>query len=151
MFAPKAMIVRSNELVLHESKTVTERGSKFTGYITEIQSLNDVKAAYYKIRRMHGRANHIICSYRLTECVGPFNQDAIDDGEHGASRNMLDYMKKQELCNTALFVVQYFGGAKLGPTRFQCIMEVAKDAHHEMINHSFEQLAPGDQEIEAGS
>ena len=42
------------------------------------------------------------------------------------------------MSNTAVFVVRYYGGAKLGPSRFKLIMDAVKDAHEVMINTSFE-------------
>ena len=80
------------------------------------------------------------------QCVGSINQDAVDDGEHGAGRNLLNYLKKNNLYNTAIFVVRYFGGAKIGPLRYQIIIDVAKDAHHQMVNKSFAEIE--DQGIE---
>ena len=50
LFAPEQMIRRSNQLVIHEGKEIIERGSRFIGYITEVQDQNDVRAAYYKMR-----------------------------------------------------------------------------------------------------
>ena len=140
MFASKALIARSNQIVLHESKTVTERGSTFIAYMAEAQSMDDIRAAYIKMRRMHGQATHVSCAYRLTQCIGPINQDAVDDGEHGAARNLLHYLKAQDLFNTVIFVVRYYGGAKLGPSRFQIIMDVAKDAHNQLVNTSFTEM-----------
>ena len=51
---------------------------------------------------------------------------------------LLKYLKDQELLNTAVFIVRYYGEAHLGPDRFQIIMKVAKDAHDVMLNASFE-------------
>ena len=141
LFAPQKLIDRSNQIKIHEGKTLVERASSFTGYCVEVSSLEDIQAAYYKLRKMHGKATHIACSYRLTECAGPFNQDAIDDAEHGSGRSMLNYLKKNQLLNTAVFMVRYYGGAKIGPYRFQLINEVIKDAYEQMINTSFEEQA----------
>ena len=88
---------------------------------------------------MHGHAHHILRAYRLNGCNGPINQDCFDDGEHSASINMLQYLKKHELLNTAIFVVHYYGGAKLGPACFQLIVDAAKAAYEVMVNASFEE------------
>ena len=138
LFAPLPIIKRSKELCIHEGETLIENASKFIGYTVEVETIQDVNAAYYKIRRLHGRAHHVMCSYRLTECVGPLNQDNIDDGEYGGSRNILQYLKSQEILNTAIFVVRYYGGAHLGPLRFQLITDAAKSSHEKMMNTSFE-------------
>ena len=119
-----------------------ERASTFQGYITEVDSIKDINAAYYKLCRLHGKAHHIMCAYRLNNCQGLINQDCIDDGEHAASINLLQYLKKNSMLNTAIFVVRYFGGAKLGPSRFECIINAAKDAYETIVNTSFEQDDP---------
>ena len=139
LFAPQHIVQKAQQLCIHEGQQILERASRFQGYIVDVNSISEINTAYYKIRRMHGQATHVMCAYRLTACNGPVNQDCVDDGEHSASQNLLDYLKKQELLNTAVFVVRYFGGAKIGATRFQCIVNAAKSAYETMVNTSFDQ------------
>ena len=146
LFAPQSLIKRSKELCIHKGDKLVERASTFQGYITEVQSIQDINAAYYKIRCLHGCAHHILCAYQLPGCNGPVNQDCIDDGEHSASINLLQYLKKHELLNMAIFVVRYYGGTKLGPSHFQMIMDAAKSSYENMVNTSFEQEADPNQQ-----
>ena len=97
--------VLSNKLDIHEGKTIFERSSKFIGYAVEVENIKQVEAAYYKVRRMHGRAHHVTCGYKLTDTKNPVGLDGDDDREFGAFRNISDYIKSQKLMNIALFVV----------------------------------------------
>ena len=59
----------------------TEKGSEFTSYATKVRSKQDVEKAYKKMKIKFADATHIICSYRLDNPVGPYRQQAIDDGD----------------------------------------------------------------------
>ena len=123
-----------------QGKVFRDQGSVFCGFACEVNNIIDVESAYMKMRMEHGQASHISCAYRLMQCVGPYNQECVDDGEHGAARNMLSLLKKKKAFNTAVFVVRYHGGVNIGPDRFILIQEAAKSAYDALINSDFEAL-----------
>ena len=71
-----------------------------------------------------------MCAYTLNE-EDPekkvYSQDFCDDGEIGAARHLLKLLHDCELKNRVIFVVRYCGD-KLGPSRFDQILEAAKRA-----------------------
>ena len=137
--APYTYRKEADKMKLHEGETIQERGSTFIGYAVEVDNIEEVKKAYFKMKKMHGQAEHIACSFRLPGCIGPKGQDMLDDGEYGSARVMLQYMKNQQMVNIALFMVRYYGGVKLGPQRFAMMIQSVKSAYEILVNTSFEQ------------
>ncbi len=92
-----------------------EKGSKFYGYAFPIQQKEDVKQLLEEIREEHPKARHI-CSAFL---VGTGNEEyfiANDDGEpsNSAGAPILGQIRSNDITNTYIAVVRYFGGVKLG-------------------------------------
>ena len=56
------------------------------------------------------------------------SQDAVDDGEIGASRRMLQKMIDESYYNREVFVVRYHSGRNLGTARFKIILDIADKA-----------------------
>ena len=135
---PKQMKIIDNFKIV-SSEVVQERGSSFQGYAAEIMSIDEVKQMYLKMKKMHPTATHIAWAYRTVDCKGPKNQDCIDDGEHGSSRAILQYMKAHNIFNTVIFMVQYYGGVHLGPDRFPIFVSTAKAAYEALVNFQMDQ------------
>ena len=87
--------------------------SKFIGYLFEIQNLEEIKNILENLKKEHKKATHICYAYRF---LSPFSEKAVDDGEPSgtAGKPILNVLQKQNLQNTLLVVVRYFGGIKLG-------------------------------------
>ena len=75
------------------------------------------------MKQLFPDADHIIAAYIIRNGEG-----YQDDSEHGASLRMLKTLKDQEVQNTAVFVVRYYGGMRLGPSRHTKIQAVVLDA-----------------------
>ncbi len=91
-----------------------EKGSKFIAYLFPVVSDENIKNRMQEVRAEHSKARHHCYAYRL----GP-NGDierANDDGEPSGSAGLpiLNQIKSEELTNTLVIVVRYFGGTKLG-------------------------------------
>ena len=97
----------------YESLLEIERSS-FYSFLFPIEDENHAKRIIEEIRKKHPKARHCCYAYK----VGPF-QKSSDDGEPKgtAGRPLMDVLLKNELDNTLLIVVRYFGGIKLGAGR----------------------------------
>lgn len=97
----------------YESLLEIERSS-FYSFLFPIEDENHAKRIIEETRKKHPKARHCCYAYK----VGPF-QKSSDDGEPKgtAGRPLMDVLLKNELDNTLLIVVRYFGGIKLGAGR----------------------------------
>ena len=97
----------------HESEKIIEK-SKFLTYSTHVESEEDARVFIAKIRSMHSLATH--CCYAfIADKLGNL-QRFSDDGEPQGTAGVpiLDVLKNKKLFETAVVVVRYFGGIKLG-------------------------------------
>lgn len=112
--------------ILGDSKE--EQGSKFISYAVKVTKVEDVRAAYRKLRIKYADASHIISAHRLSPPNGPLNQEATDDGEHAGGRLLLHLLQDLDIVNVAVFIVRYFGGTHIGNLRFEIMENLAKVA-----------------------
>ena len=113
---------------LTEGKTVTKMRNKFTAYVASVYSITDVTDCYKQLVYRFPDASHIMCAYRILDPDLAHMQDAVDHGEIGAGRRMIDMMNEKEFNNKAVFVIRIHSGMNIGPTRFKIINEVAESA-----------------------
>lgn len=87
------------------------RGSRFLGWAGHAPSAEDALRAVARFRRHYPDASHHCFAYRIGD-----EMRSSDDGEPGgtAGRPILEVVLKRELDRTAVIVVRYFGGTKLG-------------------------------------
>lgn len=87
--------------------------SKFVGFAYNVDSIDDINDKLDAVGKLHSKATHICYAYILRS---PNLEKCSDDGEPEgtAGRPMLDLLKRNNLSNTLLVVVRYFGGIKLG-------------------------------------
>ena len=57
-----------------------------------------------------------------------FACDHDDDGEHGAGKGLSHLLRVTQSEDVCVVVTRWFGGVHLGPRRFQCINNAARDA-----------------------
>ena len=91
-----------------------EKGSKFLAFAYVIQNEENVKERISELKKKYYDARHFCYAYMLG-----FNGEkyrANDDGEpgHSAGDPILGQIRSNELTNTLIVVVRYFGGTKLG-------------------------------------
>lgn len=91
----------------------TEKRSKFISYSFEIDSIDDVKLRLEMIKSKHWDAKHCVYAYSLKEISA---EKFSDDGEPGGTAGMpvLNAIRSEQLTNTLVVVVRYFGGILLG-------------------------------------
>lgn len=91
-----------------------EKGSKFLAFAYPVEEEDTVKERLAELKKKYYDARHHCYAYIL----GPDNTKyrANDDGEpgHSAGDPILGQIKSNNLTNTLVVVVRYFGGTKLG-------------------------------------
>lgn len=96
---------------LINSGQIEIKKSKFISYYYEITSPDEVKIILDNLKKEHKKARHIAYAYKVLNTAGK-----SDDKEPTGSAGMPLYnlLEKNNLNNTLLVVVRYFGGTKLG-------------------------------------
>lgn len=97
----------------HESEKIIEK-SRFIAYSAHTEGEDEARAFVAKIRGMHSLATHV-CYAFVADKIGNL-QRFSDDGEPQGTAGvpMLEVLKNRKLYETAVAVVRYFGGVKLG-------------------------------------
>ena len=97
----------------HESEKIIEK-SKFLTYSAHVESEEEARAFIANIRSIHSLATPG-CYAFIADKLGNL-QRFSDDGEPQGTAGVpiLDVLKNKKLFETAVVVVRYFGGIKLG-------------------------------------
>jgi uncharacterized YigZ family protein len=104
-----------------------ERGSKFLAYAYPVFDDEEVRSKLQQIRSEFPDATHHCYAYVLNPDKS--NQRASDDGEPAgtAGKPILRAILSQDLTNTMVIVIRYFGGTMLGvPGLIQAYGDAAK-------------------------
>ena len=113
---------------IYEGETETKNGNVFTGYAARVYSIDSVITCYKQLRYRFPSASHIMCSFRMLDPDMVHMQDAVDHGEIGAGRRLLQMLIEKSYDNKAVFVVRCHSGVNIGPARFEIINRVAESA-----------------------
>jgi uncharacterized YigZ family protein len=91
-----------------------ERGSKFLAYANPVQSEEEAQSFLQSVKKEHPKARHYCSALRLYPDASL--ERSNDDGEPSGSagKPILGQLIKNNLTNTCIVVVRYFGGTKLG-------------------------------------
>lgn len=114
-----------------------DKGSSFQAFAAVTKSLNEVRNAYKKVRQSNPAADHVVLAYTCREGDG-----LVDDGENGAGTRLLDKLLAEGVNSRAIFMVRIFGGAHLGPKRFQIMEKLGQQALRRLQSEVVE--IPGD-------
>ncbi len=87
--------------------------SKFISYITPI---SEFKVLQNRLRQEHPKARHIVWAYRELNEFDQVVENSTDDGEPKGAAGVptLNVLRGNDLINSAILTVRYFGGIKLG-------------------------------------
>ncbi len=90
--------------------------SKFYSYSFQINSKKEFDFLYDLLKKTHKKARHICYAYNYINDNGMVQSKYYDDGEPKGTAGIPIYsiIEKNNLNNTVIFVVRYFGGIKLG-------------------------------------
>jgi len=89
--------------------------SRFLGFIYPCHSESEAQSYLASLRTQHQAANHIAFAYKIKTEKGLICR-FYDAGEPSgtAGKPIFNYIEGNELINTLVVVVRYFGGIKLG-------------------------------------
>ncbi len=92
-------------------------GSRFIAHALPAQSAEEFIARLANLKKLHYSATHHCFAYRLGADCHIFRYH--DDGEPSgtAGKRILGAIDRVQLTNTAVVVIRYFGGTKLGVSR----------------------------------
>lgn len=112
--------------------TYEEKKSKFIAYMFAYEHF---KEKMKKIKKEHPKARHYVYAYRYLNEFDQVVENSSDDGEpRGTSgRPSLSVIAGNKLINTAIIIVRYFGGVKLGTGG---LVRAYSDACNLVINKS---------------
>lgn len=90
---------------------IENKKSKFIGIMYEISSAEEVTSILNELKKEHKKARHICYAYK----IGNISKKS-DDKEPGgtAGKPILDVIEFNNLSNTLIVVIRYFGGTLLG-------------------------------------
>ncbi|MGH2327207.1 IMPACT family protein [Campylobacter taeniopygiae] len=93
------------------------------------------KTLLSNLKQEHPKAVHFVYAYRYLNDFNQIVEDKSDDGEPKGTSGMpsLNVLRGFDLINTAVIVVRYFGGIKLGTGG---LVRAYSDAVNEVICHS---------------
>lgn len=88
--------------------------SRFLAYVIHAEDEDEVRTWLQGVKKEHYEARHV--PYAMVFGVHSDRQRSSDDGEPGgtAGSPILEAIKTRGITNTAVAVVRYFGGIKLG-------------------------------------
>ena len=91
--------------------TLIIKKSKFIGYLYDITSTADVESILEDLHKEHKKAKHMPYAYKLDNTT-----KKTDDKEpqNTAGLPILNVLERENLNNTLIVIVRYFGGVKLG-------------------------------------
>ena len=92
-----------------------EKGSSFHAIVEPSSSVDYIKSKLLILKEQYPNANHICYGYRIKQ-KGRLDEFSTDAGEPNGSTGqpILNVLKRNQLVNTPIFVIWYFGGTKLG-------------------------------------
>ena len=90
---------------------IEEKKSKFIAYYYQLDDIEEVKLILENLRKEHKKARHIVYAYRFGNTAGK-SDDKEPSGTAGLP--LYNILERNDLDNSLLAVVRYFGGTKLG-------------------------------------
>jgi len=95
------------------NNTIEIKKSKFIAYIMPYSQFDNTMAI---LKEQHSKARHFVYAYRYLNEFEQIVENSSDDGEpKGTSgKPSLAVLQGKELINTAVIIVRYFGGTRLG-------------------------------------
>ncbi|AXH11811.1 YigZ family protein [Halarcobacter bivalviorum] len=114
------------------SSTYEEKKSKFIAYLAPFSKFDSLMK---ELRKEHPKARHFVYAYRYLNEFNQIVENSSDDGEpRGTSgKPSLNVLAGNELINSAVIIIRYFGGIKLGTGG---LVRAYSDAVNLVINNS---------------
>lgn len=102
-----------NTIEQSSQATVEVKQSKFIAHLVPI---SEYKGLQEKLRAEHPKSRHVVYALRYLNEYDQIVENSSDDGEPKGSSGVpaLNVLRGEDLINTAVLIVRYFGGTKLG-------------------------------------
>lgn len=103
-----------NKVISQTDTSFREKGSKFMGYLSPVESLDEFNRKLNTLKSKYPDATHHCYGWRLNPAKT--EEFAQDDGEPSGTAGLpiLNQLKSFEVVNAGLVVVRYYGGTNLG-------------------------------------
>ena len=118
-------------MTLLNTYTIEIKKSKFIAYYYQVNNIQEVTDILSNLRKEHKKAKHFPYAYKIDNLI-----KKSDDKEptNTASMPIYTLIEKNNLNNTLIVIVRYFGGIKLGTgglyrAYLQACKEVIKKEH----------------------
>jgi len=120
--------------IIHQEFTQTLEIKK-SKFITHICPYSQFKGLMKNLKLKHPKGRHFVYAYRYINDFDQIVENSSDDGEpKGTSgKPTLNVLAGNELVNTAVIIVRYFGGIRLGTGG---LVKAYSDATNLVIEHS---------------
>jgi uncharacterized YigZ family protein len=107
--------MQQNILQLGSEAKYIIKGSIFISFSAPISNISDFKVKHEELKNKYKDANNICYAYRV-KIDNRLDEFSSDDGEPKGSSGqpILNTLKRERLINSAIYVIRYFGGNKLG-------------------------------------
>lgn len=114
------------------SEIFEEKKSKFIAHLFPSKDFDEIMQ---RLKKEHPKARHHVYAYRYLNEYEQIVENSSDDGEpKGTSgKPSLNVLAGNELINTAVIIVRYFGGIKLGTGG---LVRAYSDSVNKVINSS---------------
>lgn len=98
----------------HSEGLYKEKGSKFIALAYPVCDEEEIKNLLEEIKKKYFDARHHCYAYRLGKEGDVFRANDAGEPNHAAGDPILGQIRSNNLTNTLVVVVRYFGGTKLG-------------------------------------
>jgi len=116
---------------IFHGEPLVEKKSTFQAHVAPVTCIEDVEQVMDVLlsnNKIRG-ATHNILAYRIEiNEEGSLLQDFDDDGESAAGGRLLHLLNVLKAKNMLVVVSRWFGGILLGPSRFSCMNNAARNA-----------------------
>ncbi|HCC81761.1 MAG TPA: YigZ family protein [Methylophaga sp.] len=109
----------SSQFFILRTPSISESEIKKSRFIGVAMHCDSEQSALKQLRQLaaqHASANHLAFAWRIRAAEGFITERFFDAGEPSgtAGRPILSPLQGEDLINTVVAVIRYFGGAKLG-------------------------------------
>ena len=111
---------------LNKGEETIEKNSRFIAYNKAVNSHEEIRILYKRLRMTNPAARHIVCAYWIEGKEPHYCKDFYDDEEPGAGRIILDWMLRNNMKCRVFFAVRYYGGIRMGADRFKCYIQAVE-------------------------
>lgn len=96
---------------LLSTSEIIEKKSKFLGFYYHIDSIEEIKTIVNSLKEAHKKANHFVYAYKYKNTAGK-TDDKEPNGTAGGQ--IYNLMELNDIKDSLIVVVRYYGGTKLG-------------------------------------